>query len=130
VFSNPPRKGRPARIWHLDRVQALAAELPVFQKPLAELEASLDEVAWYGDGYHYGRLTVREVAQHSRRIAQASFDRPIILSSEGWLMDGFHRLARAYLDGRESILAVQFSEDPPPDRISTWHEWHEATLRG
>lgn len=81
VFSNPPRKGQPARIWHLDRVHGLAAELPLFPMPL------------------------------------------------GCLMDGFHRLARAYLDRRESIPAVQFSEDPPPDRLSTWHEWHEATLR-
>lgn len=129
VFSNPPRKGVPARIWHLDRVQALAAELPIFQKPLAELEGSLNEVAWYGDGYHYGRLTVRQVAEHSKRIQEATLDRPIILSSEGWLMDGFHRVARAYLDRIPSIPAVQFTQDPPPDRLSTWHEWHEATLR-
>jgi hypothetical protein len=129
VFSNPPRKGQPARIWHLERVQILAARLPVFNKPLTELEGCLKEVAWYGDGHHFGRLTVREVAEHSRRIQQASFDRPIILSSEGWIMDGFHRLARAYLEGLESIQAVQFTEDPAPDRLSTWHDWHDATLR-
>ena len=128
VFSNPPRKGKPARIWHLDDVLELAKDLPVFQQPLAELD-SLEEVAWYGDAHHYGRLTVREIAEHSQRIQEATFEKPIILSSEGWLMDGFHRLARAYLNGLESIPAVQFSEDPPPNRISTWHDWHEATLR-
>lgn len=128
VFSNPPRKGQPARIWHLDEVWEHAKRLPIFQKPLAELN-SLDEVTWYGSGHHYGRLTVREVAEHARRIEAATFDEPIILSREGWLMDGFHRLARAYLDGREAIPAVQFVEDPPPNRVSTWHEWHEATLR-
>jgi hypothetical protein len=128
VFSNPPRKGQPARIWHLDEVLLLAQRLKVFQKPLAELD-SLDEVAWYGREYHYGRLTVREVAEHSRRIQAATFDKPIVLSCEGWLMDGFHRLAKAYLDGLDAIPAVQFVEDPPPNRVSSWHDWHEATLR-
>jgi hypothetical protein len=128
VFSNPPRKGQPARIWHLDDVLELAKHLPVFQQPLAELK-SLDEVAWYGDGHHYGRLTVREVADHSRRIQEATLERPIVLSCEGWLMDGFHRVAKAHLEGLNSLPAVQFVEDPPPNRISTWHDWHEATLR-
>jgi hypothetical protein len=128
VFSNPPRKGQPARIWHLEEVWEHAKRLVVFQKPLAELN-SLDEVAWYGSEYHFGRLTVREVAEHSRRIQAATFKRPIILSCEGWLMDGFHRLAKAHLDGLETIPAVQFAEDPPPNRVSSWHEWHEATLR-
>lgn len=129
VFSNPPRKGQPPRIWHLDEVWELAARLPVFDKRLSELSSSLDEVAWYGDEYHYGRLTVRQVAEHAQRISAAGFDRPIILSCEGWLMDGFHRLARAYIDGRETVPAVQFIEDPPPKRISRWHDWHEAMLR-
>ena len=114
VFSNSPRKSQPARIWHLDRVQALAVGLAVFQEPLSELEGSLNEVAWYGDSYHFGRLTVREVAKHCRRMQEADLDRPIILSSEGWLMDGFHRLARASLKRLQSLPAVQFREDPRP----------------
>ena len=128
VFSNPPRKGQPARIWHLDCVLQLARHLPVFQKQLVDMTA-LDDVAWFGTEYHYGRLTVREIAEHCRRIQNASFEHPVILSSEGWVMDGFHRLARAHLDGLTSIAAVQFVEDPPPNRISSWHDWHEATLR-
>src|SRR5271157_6058214 len=84
VFSNPPRKGQPARIWHLEEVWEHAKRLPVFQKPLAELN-SLEEVACYGSEYHFGRLTVREVAEHSRRIHAATFERPIISSREGLL---------------------------------------------
>lgn len=70
VFSNPPRKGKPAKIWHLDEVLELAKDLPVYQQKLSELD-SLDVVAWYGNGFHYGRLTVREIAKHSQRIYKA-----------------------------------------------------------
>lgn len=40
---------------------------------------------------------------------------PIILSSDGRVMDGMHRVARALLEGETSIRAVQFRQDPPPD---------------
>jgi hypothetical protein len=32
-------------------------------------------------------------------------------------MDGRHRIAKAALEGRETIAAVQFTEDPPPDHV-------------
>ena len=32
-------------------------------------------------------------------------------------MDGGHRVAKAYLEGRTSIRAVRFEVDPEPDRF-------------
>jgi len=32
-------------------------------------------------------------------------------------MDGMHRVAKAVLQGRETIDAVQFAADPEPDHI-------------
>lgn len=32
-------------------------------------------------------------------------------------MDGMHRVAKAALQGRDTIEAVQFHEDPEPDHI-------------
>ena len=113
---------------YLEEILELAKCLSVYQQKLSELD-SLDVVAWCGDGFHYGRLTVREIAKHSQRIQEANFDKPIIISCEGWLMDGFHRVAKAFLKGMEFIPAVKFEVDPEPNRISTWHDWHEATLR-
>ena len=40
---------------------------------------------------------------------------PIILGDDGRVMDGMHRVARALLEGRVSIQAVQFEEIPEPD---------------
>jgi hypothetical protein len=32
-------------------------------------------------------------------------------------MDGMHRVAKAVMEGREAIEAVQFDEDPAPDHV-------------
>ena len=43
---------------------------------------------------------------------------PIILSADGAVMDGMHRVAQALRAGHGGIQAVQFSQDPPPDYIN------------
>jgi hypothetical protein len=40
---------------------------------------------------------------------------PIILSAEGRVMDGMHRIARALLEGRTTVVAVRFVRPIPPD---------------
>ncbi|MCB0105839.1 MAG: hypothetical protein KDE53_08015, partial [Caldilineaceae bacterium] len=50
-----------------------------------------------------------------QRILDADLNYPIILSAEGYLMDGGHRIAKAYLAGIPTISAVQFLQDPEPD---------------
>jgi len=94
----------------------LAKDLPMKRVPLSQID-DLDRVGWYGQPQHKGRLTCREVAEHARRIEQATFDHPILLSAEGHLLDGFHRLCKAYLLGMTEIRAVQFDVNPEPDRI-------------
>lgn len=45
----------------------------------------------------------------------ASWPYPIILGFDGRVMDGMHRVARALLEGRTTIKAVQFEDHPEPD---------------
>src|SRR5688500_5721955 len=59
--------------------------------------------------------TCRQVAEHARQIMQADLDFPIILSSDGQLMDGGQRIAKAYLLGLRDVKARQFEQDPEPD---------------
>jgi len=40
----------------------------------------------------------------------------MILSAKGHITDGMHRVAKAWMLGRETIEAVQFDEDPEPDK--------------
>jgi len=66
------------------------------------------------------------VAEHAQRIYDADVLKPVMLSAKGHLLDGFHRLARAYLLGMNEIATVQFTQDPEPDRIRPLPEWLRA----
>jgi len=78
--------------------------------PIASI-AAFDEVTWFG----YLEPTCRRVAEHAKRIQAASFEYPIFLSAEGWVMDGMHRICKAFVLDMETIQAVQFSPTPEPD---------------
>jgi hypothetical protein len=41
----------------------------------------------------------------------------VILSSDGRVMDGMHRVCKALLLGHDTIDAVRFLHDPEPDHI-------------
>jgi hypothetical protein len=101
------------RAWDVGRLVALTQDLPVIQLPLAAIR-ELDEPYWYDHGYV---PTCRNIAEHARLIGEADLAYPIILSSDGGVMDGMHRVAKAVLEGRNAISARQFSEDPAPDYV-------------
>lgn len=99
------------RIWRVERLWALATALPVEEVPLASLAHYLDRDCWFG-----GRsVTTRSVAEHARKIYTCDLSYPIILNAQGGLMDGTHRLARAWIEGRPTIRAVRFPATPEPD---------------
>jgi hypothetical protein len=80
--------------------------------PLNQIQ-ELDE-EWFGDDE---RPTWRALLEHVRLIEGADLSYPIILSANGAVMDGMHRVAKAMLEGRSGIEAVQFDEDPKPDHV-------------
>lgn len=100
--------------WRVDRLRALADTLAVTEVPLAEI-FEYDTVYWF-DGDH--PPTVRSVVEHAQRLAAADLSDPILLSHDGWVIDGMHRIARAVLDGHATIRARRLPEYPPPDRVS------------
>jgi hypothetical protein len=55
--------------------------------------------------------------EHVKLIDEADPSFPIILSASGAVMDGMHRVAKAALEGRIEIEAVQFEVDPEPDHV-------------
>ena len=59
--------------------------------------------------------TVRRIIDHIVLIQEVDPSYPIILGSDGRVMDGMHRISRAILDGHATIKAVQFVHEPEPD---------------
>ncbi|MCX6049654.1 MAG: hypothetical protein NT075_31530 [Chloroflexi bacterium] len=96
-----------------ERLWQLASDLPIKSVPLSAI-AEFDQNCWFSATTP---PTCRTVATHAKRIYEADLAYPIILSAQGYLMDGGHRLAKAWLMGLTEIRAVQFAEDPAPDYI-------------
>lgn len=99
--------------WLTERLWAASRGLPVFQVAIADIP-EFDRDCWF----HGHAPTIRQVAGHMRRILSADPAYPIIFSAAGGLMDGGHRIARAWLEGREHIDAVRFETDPEPDWLT------------
>jgi hypothetical protein len=89
----------------------MAAGLSSKKVRVSELNA-LDEIRWFSE--RMNKLpTCRAVAEHARDIYEADFRFPIILSPSGVVLDGMHRLCKAFLQGMEEIDAVQLPTMPP-----------------
>jgi hypothetical protein len=99
--------------WDVARLIRLTADFPVVEVPLESI-AEVDTVYWFHGG-DTDLPTVRAVVGHIRMIQAVDPSHPVILGSDGRVMDGMHRIARAMLDGRTTIAAVRFSTDPDPD---------------
>ena len=98
--------------WDVDRLIELSKDLPTEEVELASI-TEVDTVYWF-DG-ELQRPTIRNVIDHVRLIEAVDLSKPIILSADGRVMDGMHRVARALLDDQPSISAVRFEVDPDPD---------------
>ena len=102
------------KAWDIDRLVALSKELRREQVPLTAIR-EIDEPYW-STGYEHS-LTCRDVVEHALLIQQADLSFPVILSNDGRVMDGMHRVAKALLQGHSHIEAVRFAFDPEPDYV-------------
>jgi len=109
-YFRPSARGLQA--WDVDRLIALSRHRPLRQVIIEDL-GELDR-PWSSDGE---TQTWRELLAHIRMIDEADLSFPIILAANGEVMDGRHRIAKAALEGRATISAVQFDADPPPDYV-------------
>lgn len=85
--------------------------LPVKDVPLAELP-EIDSTCRFQDGEP---PTVRRIVEHFRLVEEVDMSYPIILTPDGRVVDGMHRVARALLEGHRAIKAVRLPAVPAPD---------------
>lgn len=80
-------------------------------------EVHIEALGWLLEEWPWGDLrSLTDFAQHMERVRAADLSYPIILSQAGDLMDGAHRLVKAYFLWT-SIRVVRFEQDPPPWRV-------------
>jgi hypothetical protein len=98
------------RGWYIETIWQAALGVPVTEVPIDTIR-EIDEDCWF-----QGQpVTVRAVIDHARRIEGADLSMPIILASDGQVLDGMHRIAKAVLIGRTSVTAQRLAADPNPD---------------
>ena len=100
--------------WAVERLISLSKDLPIRQVNPGTFE-ELDSAHWYLE--RNAVPSPNSIMEHMRLIQSCDLAFPIILDQSGRVMDGMHRVCKAILGGIDSVAAVQFETDPPPDFV-------------
>ncbi len=101
-------------VWMVSELIAASADLPVFDLPVAGL--FIGSQVW-GDS-----KTPKNLARHIKRVLEADLSYPVIMDEEGFIMDGWHRVTKALVEGISTIKAVRFPKNPEPSYTRTSQE--------
>jgi hypothetical protein len=94
-------------IWKEKTLIEASKDLVIFSFDLGNI--SLDEqILWQTNN-------VRDYTLHYKRLAECNLKEPIILRSDGYPMDGWHRIIKAISKGVKTLPARRFKIDPKPD---------------
>jgi hypothetical protein len=104
--------GDEEHFWYIETLWNASKDLAINQVKLDDLPWFEDDIGGLGDPPLWGK-----VAEHAKRSVDANLDYPIILNVNGDVMDGMHRIIKSFIQGNDTISAVQFEETPKPDRI-------------
>lgn len=96
------------RIYSVARLVDEAKDLEPFDCPLAALDLSCRI---------FDECDIYDVAWHIKKVNDADLSYPIILSWDGGVADGRHRILKALLEGRRTIKAVRIMYEMAPDRV-------------
>jgi hypothetical protein len=100
--------------WSVHRLVELPSALPHELVPLSAIR-ELDEPYWADERNQ--KLACRAIVDHARLMLECDLVFPIILFSDGRVMDGMQRVCKALLQGIDQIEAVRFLRDPEPGCI-------------
>lgn len=107
-----PSPGGGFHAWDVTGLVQLANGLPVIDVPLADI-SELHENWWFQT--EDAVPSPAAMIDHYRLMREADLSFPIILSAEGRVMDGMHRVMKAAFEDRGTISAVRFRQTPLPD---------------
>jgi hypothetical protein len=83
------------------------------QVPVDELLELLKRCTCFASG-----PTCWDMACHARRVYEADLSYPILVSAEGNLIDGSHRIAKAWILGHPTASVARFLTTPQPDTFT------------
>ncbi len=104
-LSNGKYTDQDGQVWTVARLIEHSKGLPVFKIPIAGIDIGrnvFDNVA----------KDARSLAEHVKRVHDTDLKYPVLLDPNGFIMDGWHRVVKALVQGEEYISAVRFEELP------------------
>ncbi|MEM9951424.1 MAG: hypothetical protein AAF846_07485 [Chloroflexota bacterium] len=100
--------------WKASTLWQLSESMPIEHVPLSEFD-------WTNDNFECNSLSDpplwRDIGDHAKRIINADLKYLIIISDEGNIMDGMHRILKCYVFDVPTIKAVRFEKNPAPDLV-------------
>ncbi len=98
--------------WDVDKLVRQTSNFEIIDVPLSEI-SEFEQPYWYLDTSDVP--TCRSIADHMKLVQKCELRFPIILAADGSVMDGMHRVCKAYLNGQTTLKAVKFKTTPKPD---------------
>jgi len=95
------------QVWGITRLIERAKDLESFDLPLQGIDI--------GTKIWDAIQSPKKLAEHMKQVMAADLNYPVIMDEEGFIMDGWHRVAKALLEGRATIKAVRFDVTPACD---------------
>ena len=119
------------KLYDVYKLIAYSETLPQVDAPLDELGACLDVLCWSGQNENtkIGPNTIikafreagswdklyelyPELSRHAKRVQFADLSHPILLDPENHVIDGVHRLTKAFIEGQVAIKAKKLDKIP------------------
>lgn len=82
-------------------------DLEVFNFDISPIDTNI-KLYWYLN-------TINDFIIHFNKVKNSDLSIPIILRSDNFIMDGYHRVIKAKLENINIIPARKFKIDPKPD---------------
>jgi hypothetical protein len=99
-------------VFKRDSLRKATNDLPVIKYKIDTEKILGEAIAWKLENFH-------DFLVHYERVTNADLNEPLILRSDGFVMDGWHRIVKAILLDSDELPAKQFAIDPEPDYIKT-----------
>ncbi|WP_254173267.1 hypothetical protein [Planktothrix pseudagardhii] len=86
--------------------------MKVEEVPIKDFNLDID--IWFRE---FELPTVLNVIKHCQRMLDADLDFPIIIAPNGIILDGMHRIGKAWILGYSTIKAIRLEEFPISDLL-------------
>lgn len=95
----------------------LTAKLIAASKGIPETDLHINSIDTGMRPWEDSIGSIYDFLSHVQRVNNTDLKHPVLLDNEGGIINGWHRVCKAWLEGKETIKAKRFENMPMHDRI-------------